>query len=191
MYVALIAVPEKGPLKPVAFFSGARTDVFIWDALIKQYISPKPATTLQEHKNNFRNLWTLVQNNKLKRFELVTLLTTYNNIILEFDHIPEIADAFKQFNQVYNPDNQLVHLLSQYYILRSLGLMVEPTTIPINTRWVFEKPKEEIVGVCWALPSDPSNVWHIKERIYDISIHNSHGFMFNEYKDEIKKARRV
>lgn len=155
-YTILYCVPEKGEFThEIDVQNSWRGAMFIWNALSERYLSRKayPHEDLQ-------SVWDLHKDNRLSLAERITLLTTFDRVMVKREHIPQVIRALREFVVLYGSDN---NLSEQIRALKKLSVA------------------DGCYAVCWNQTSI-TDAWYVYDeedcRLYDISRDTGHWFMF-------------
>ena len=156
----------------------------VWNKLALKYLySPEIDECLflgRLMSDEYRSVWPLSKDGRLKKSEAITLVSTFDSVVVELDRLPEVSDAFLDFDETHTS----VSLRQQSDILLQIHNDTVPNGIDVS----------QIVGVCWIQTSVAGDVWNVVEgdeepRPYDISRDDNHFFMFEDYAEHFDSLR--
>jgi hypothetical protein len=161
-YTTLFKVPASGPIDEIAEFKNShRFGPFVWDMLAKAHLNADYATLSWDKQ--MQRVWDLAHVETVPTFERITLMSTFDHVMVKQADISKVIEAFKAFSEKYDTGAH--------------GSLWEQ--VPFLTKMVEDKT---CYAICWTQTSitDP---WWVSEgddvRLYDISRDNDrHWFMF-------------
>jgi hypothetical protein len=149
---------RRGKLELHAAFENAfRGAMAIWTDLAKTYLFG------DGYMRDYQPVWNLARSERLEEFERITLMTTFDWVVVRNIEIARVVAAFKSFHHKY-PQN---HLDQQAIVLGS--------------------PKIETccLGICWNQTSVNADAWLVEGKRGDLRPYNllrdtGHWFLFDQ-----------
>lgn len=170
----MYAVPHSGPIEPLEEFGNAWGGAIrIWNSLIGAYLTPASESQIEREirigrmmMGGFQEVWALGRGDRLKAFERLVLLSTYDKVIVEAARCAELAAAFREFDRVH-PAGGVNHLPAMADVL--------------------DRIPSSVAGVCWQQTSVAEDQWTVRKgeddsRLFDLARDANHGawFMFEK-----------
>ena len=183
-YTTILGVPQSGPVFPIAEIKNGLNALVSWNRLALKYLrEPDVDECLflgRLMSSEYKSVWSLAKDDRLRKCEAITLVSTFDHVIAELDQLPEVSEAFLAFNEIHS----VLTLKEQSDVLMRIHNNDPPENIDITN----------LVGVCWIQTSVAGDVWDVVEgdeepRPYDISRDDNHFFMFEDYAEHFNSLR--
>lgn len=79
------------------FQNATRGALFVWEALGRHYLRPLPE--LWNPLSNPQPVWDLWKDPRITETDKIVLLSTFDRVMVKREHLPVVADAFRQFDK--------------------------------------------------------------------------------------------
>ncbi len=159
----LFAVRKSQPIVEVERYGNAWGSApFIWFALTRKYFPEANKYSVMSDPAFADKIWKLPETHKLPQHELYTLLTTWDHIIVDVKHMPEVAKSLKQFYDEFYEPEVICTLDKQAKAIQDL----------------IENPIDDLFGVCWTQTS-VVDMWYV----YNEEIDDTEPFDLSKHTD--------
>lgn len=130
---------------------------YIWDKLYRSHINSSGIFLLDAD-----NLWQLVDDERLLDFEKLTLASTFDWAIIEYEKFPDMIAVYRKFFMHYPGDCHIPKFVE------------------------FLQNAESCIGMCFQQTSVSQDLWTVHtndngSRPYNVNIDNNHFFVFEKY----------
>ncbi len=156
---------------------------FIWTCVYDRY-AKDPAIKYDSWMMNSDKLWPLWKDERLPEYMRLVLVSTFDNAIVEFEHLEKLAEYFKMFVEEFGRNEKVCHLLDYADQLKEISKTETP---------------ESCQGICFYQMSVSEDPWVYEKPIidedgdedyecipYDLTKGDKHWFIFSEYAEQVK-----
>lgn len=164
-YTTIYRVPEQGHLTILGEAHNSwHSAPYIWEALHNEYLYTEPEPEPYQHHWQWRSSWKLSNQEDIPIPYRITLMTTFDRVMVKRENIPEVIDAFANFSKRFPYAN-------------NLGDQINILHKGLDDNTLF--------AVCWRQTS-VTDAWQILDkeldeyRYYDLARDTGHWFMFRD-----------
>lgn len=171
-YTTLYLVPENGGIEDYAEYRNAfGSAAYVWSAMAKKYHGEEFLWLSNEDVR--REVWGLSKRADVPDFVRITMMTTFDKVMVKSENLLRVVEAFKEFVKAYPPGNSACSLLEQAGDLENLA--DDPHCYAVC--W-----NQTSVGEAWPYIYEGDDDDEDDEgRPYDISKDKGHWFLFDQF----------
>lgn len=141
----LYKVPERGGVEEFEEYRNSWGGaMFVWNSLATHFLEPKHRSLFNEEAAS--RVWNLDGDLRLTDEERITLMTTFDNVMVKRENFVRVAEAFEMFLELHPPGNRVESLSKQAATLRRIS------------------DDAEFFAVCWNQTTVNCGIWNSRER---------------------------
>ena len=156
----------------------------IWRALATRYLGTSGMDFMMLMMDGMRPLFQAAKDGKLEPWEVVTLMTTYDRVVVPIEHVASVASALDKFGEQYGPSFRAnFHVPEQAEALK---------------RVADEAEEKGWKGVCWNQMSVSEALWdgvldegEDEPRPYNVNKDSNGHWFWPETKSDEKDAEAI
>ena len=161
-YTTLYKVPKKGEIECYQEFRNAfRGGYLIWDNLANEFLGKGASAFML---TDMQPIWDLARRAEIPEAYRITLMTTFDNVMVKRRNIPLLIKAFEKYCADFDDPG---HIPAQIEALKNVAT------------------EKDCFAVCWTQTSVSGDSWRVPDecdetRTYDVSRDSGHWFLFEE-----------